>query len=70
MPRFTTVIPTDGPSGNVFVIVGTAGRLMRELGVPAEEITGFYRRVTDAKSYGEACAIVEEYFPLSRENEE
>jgi hypothetical protein len=64
MPRFTTKIPTDGPSGNIYVIAGTAGRLMRQLGLPKEEITAFYQRVTASPSYDAACAVVEEYFPL------
>jgi hypothetical protein len=46
------------------VIAGTAGSLMRQIGLSRPEITAFYQRVSAAESYGAACAIVEEYFPL------
>lgn len=69
MSRFTTVIPTDGPAGNIFLIAGTAGRLMRRLNVPSDEITAFYKRISGSKSYAEACAVVEEYFPLDRDDD-
>jgi hypothetical protein len=61
-PRFSTTIP--GAGQNILVIAGTAARMMRRLSVPAEGITAFYGRISDAKSYREACAIVEEYFTL------
>lgn len=51
------------------VIAGVAGGMLRRLGIPAEEITTFYQRVTQAESYDAACAVVEEYFPLERESE-
>lgn len=38
--------------------------MMRELGVPPEEITQFYQRVLASKGYADARAVVEEYFPL------
>jgi hypothetical protein len=66
MPRFTTKIPIGG---NIMTIAGTAGRLMRQLGVPDAEITGFYRRISGSPSYDAACAIVEEYFPLDRDQQ-
>jgi hypothetical protein len=67
MPRFTTKIRTDGPHGNILMIAGAAGALMRQLGVPDKEITEFYRRVSASQSYDASCAIVEEYFPLERD---
>ena len=69
MARYTTTIPAHGPDGNIFVIGGRAGRLLRELGHSPDEIVGFRKRLSDALSYDAACAIVEEYFPLDRSDE-
>lgn len=66
MPRYTTTIPAHGPDGNIFVIGGRAGRLLRELDHSPDEIVGFWKRLSSAPSYDAACAIVEEYFPLDR----
>lgn len=64
MPRFETAIPTHGPHGNVFAILGNATSLMRQLDVPKEDIAALRDQVTNAKSYDDACAAVREWFPL------
>lgn len=64
MSRFTTPISTNGPNGNIFAMTATAGRFMRKLGMPPEEIDAFYKKVTHSGSYAEACAVIEEYFPI------
>ncbi len=69
MSRYTTVIPTSGPSGNIFVIVGRASSLLRQLGHSREEISAFQSRVNESQSYDAACRIVEEYFPLDRDDD-
>jgi hypothetical protein len=69
MPRYTTTISAHGPDGSIFVIGGRAGRLLRELGHSSDEIAGFRKRLSDASSYDAACAIVEKYFPLDRDED-
>ena len=69
MPRFTTVIPASGPLGNIFAIVGTACRHMRELDVPQQEISAFTDKVMLATSYREAVEVVREWFPVELEGE-
>lgn len=64
MSKFTTVIPTAGPAGNIFRITGTALNLMKQLGLPQEERDAFWKRVSEAHGYEAACAVVREYFPL------
>ncbi len=67
MPKFDTTIPTRGPHGNIFVILANATGMMRQLRVPPGEIETLRSRVMGAGSYEEACAAVEEWFPLERE---
>jgi hypothetical protein len=67
MPRFTTPIQAYGTSGNVFAIMGTACRLMRELGVAQPEILAFTNNVMRARSYPEAIDVVREWFPVDLE---
>jgi hypothetical protein len=62
--RYVTVIPTHGPAGNVFAILGAAVSLMRQLGHSNEEIARLRTRVLNSHSYDEACAAVREWFPL------
>ena len=68
-PRFTTVIPASGPLGNIFAIVGTACRHMRELDVPQQEIAAFANQVMIATSYRAAVEVVREWFPVELEGE-
>jgi len=64
MSKYTTVISTTGPSGNIFVIIGTATRLLRELGEPEWVIEDMKSRARSSGSYGRACDVVREFFPL------
>lgn len=64
MSRFTTPISTNGPDGNIFAMTAAAGRFMRKLGISNEEIKEFYVKVRNSNSYAEACAVIEEYFPI------
>ena len=68
MPRFTTPIPAYGPSGNVFAVMATACRLMRELDVTQPEILAFTNKVMRARSYPEALDVVREWFPVDLED--
>lgn len=70
MSKFTTVIPTYGPGGNIFEIVGRARVLMRQLKVPNAEIEAMCKRVSSATSYEEACGVVREWFPLEGDEED
>lgn len=63
-PMFETIIPTDGPLGNINVILGTATRLMKEIGVPTDARSRLVMQVQHAKSYDEAKNFVREWFPL------
>lgn len=64
MPLYVTRINAEGSNGNIFVIVGHASRLLRELGHKPEEIDNFQKRISETKSYKAACNIVEEFFVL------
>lgn len=66
MSRFETKILAHGPDGNIFAILGNACRLMRRLGVPAEDITALRARVIGSGSYDEACAAIQEWFNIDR----
>ncbi len=67
MSKFETRIPTRGSHGNIFEILGHATRRMHQLRVPQEKVQELRRKVLGAGSYEEACAAVEEWFPLERE---
>ncbi len=45
------VIDLKSPRGNVFYLMGPANRLIRELGLSAEEIAGFKREQASATTY-------------------
>ena len=64
MSRFTTRIFAQGASGNIFVILGTARSLMRQIDIGHAEIEEFTKRVKTAESYRNALAIVREWFPV------
>lgn len=61
-PVFSTVIPATGPDTNVFAILGTASRLLRELDVPTDRIAKLREDVMSTASYGQAVAFVEYWF--------
>lgn len=69
MSRYETKIPATGSDGNIFAILGTAVRWMRQLGVSEEEVKALQTRVHRANNYDAACAAIEEWFPLDRGDE-
>lgn len=66
-PVFSTVINATGPAGNIFDILGTATRLLREIGVPGDRIEQLREDVTGSTSYDQAVACVERWFAVRRE---
>ena len=61
-----------GEDGNVFAILGRAGRALRQAGM-ADEAKEMFDRVTNCGSYDEALNIISEYVetelsPKSRDN--
>lgn len=63
-PRFSTVIPASGPDGNIFAILGTATRLLRQIGRPQADIDQLRGDVLASKSYEQALGFVREWFPV------
>ena len=62
-----------GEDGNIFSIMGRAGRALRQAGM-GDKVNVMYDRVTSCGSYNEALAIISEYVetelsekPLSRQ---
>ena len=68
-PFFEARIRARGPGGNIYEIVAAARLLMREIGVERETIDDMTRRAGAAQSYREAIAVVEEWFPVDRDEE-
>lgn len=64
MSKWETAISATGSDGNVFTVIGTARRLMKELGAPPAEIKSLSDRAMKAASYDEAISIVREWFPV------
>lgn len=64
MSRFTTVIPTQGSSGNIYMMVANAVSLMKQLHCTRAEVDELRLNVINARSYEEACAFIREWFPL------
>ena len=58
------VINLKSPQGHVFYLMGMANRLMRELGLSAEEIAEFKREQASAKTYNEHLAILRKWFGI------
>ena len=58
------VIDLKSPQGNVFYLMGLASRLIRDLGLSAEEITEFKREQASATTYNEHLAILRKWFGI------
>ena len=58
------VIDLKSPQGNVFYLMGLANRLIRELGLSAEEIAEFKQEQASAKTYNEHLAILRKWFGI------
>ena len=65
-PIFSTVIPATGPAENIFVILGTATRLLRELDIPADRIAALRDAVMAPSDYDEAVELIERWFVVHR----
>ena len=68
MSKFETTIDATGPAGNIFSILGTAQRLMKQLQIEQTEIDKLGDSVMASKNYDEAVGHVEEWFPVERED--
>ena len=58
------VIDLKSPQGNVFYLMGLANRLIRELGLSAEEIAKFKREQASATTYNAHLAILRKWFGI------
>ena len=58
------VIDLKSPQGNVFYLMGLANRLIRELGLSAEEIAEFKREQASATTYHAHLAILRKWFGI------
>ena len=58
------VIDLKSPQGNVFYLMGLANRLIRELGLSAEEIAEFKREQTSATTYQAHLALLHKWFGI------
>ena len=68
MSKFETRIDAVGPNGNIFKVIGVARMLMRDIGMPRGEIDDVTARATKAQSYGDALAVIREYFPVDTDD--
>lgn len=59
------VIDLKSPQGNVFYLMGLANRLIRELGLSAEEIAEFKQEQANATTYNEPLAILRKWFGVA-----
>ena len=58
------VIDLKSPQGNVFYLMGLANRLIKELGLSAEEIAEFKREQASATTYAVHLAILRKWFGI------
>lgn len=58
------VIDLKSPQGNVFYLIGLANRLIRELGLSAEEIAEFKREQASATTYQTHLVILRKWFGI------
>ena len=58
------VIDLKSPQGNVFYLMGLANRLIRELGLSAEEIAEFKREQASATTYQAHLTILRKWFGI------
>lgn len=62
-PPFTTTIPR----GNVFEMLGTAMRFLRELDVPRDRVVDLRDAVMASGDYEAAVALIGRWFPIEEE---
>ena len=58
------VIDLKSPQGNVFYLMGLANRLIKELGLSAEEVAEFKREQAGATTYQAHLAILRNWFGI------
>jgi len=58
------VIDLKSPQGNVFYLMGLANRLIKELGLSAEEVAEFKREQASATTYQAHLAILRNWFGI------
>ena len=58
------VIDLKSPQGNVFYLIGLANRLIRELGLSAEEIAEFKREQASATTYKAHLTLLHNWFGI------
>ena len=58
------VIDLKSPQGNVFCLMGLANRLIRELGLSAEEIAEFKRELFIANTYHDHLNLLRKWFGI------
>ena len=58
------VIDLKSPQGNVFYLIGLANRLIRELGLSAEEIADFKQEQASATTYQAHLAFLRKWFGI------
>ena len=58
------VIDLKSPQGNVFYLIGLANRLIRELGLSAEEIAEFKREQASTTTYNEHLTLLRKWFGI------
>lgn len=69
MSKYETVIDARGQAGNTLMIVGCAGRMLRELREPDADISALYANVMNAPSRAAALDAVRAYFPVVTEDD-
>ncbi len=67
MAKYPTGIVVDlkSPQGNVFYLIELANRLVRELGLSAEEITEFKREQASATTYQAHLTLLRKWFGIA-----
>lgn len=58
------VIDLKGPQGNVFYLIGLANKLIKELGLSAEETAEFKQEQSSAKTYCAHLNLLRKWFGL------
>lgn len=63
MSKYETTIDATGSNGNVFAIIGTATRHLKQL-EGAEAAKAFSDKCMSSEGYAEVLELVQEYFPV------
>jgi len=64
MSKYETEIYAIGSQGNIFVVMGTACRYLKQLRAPTAEIDDLRKRVMASDSYSSALGVIREWFPV------